>query len=378
MSERYDICIVGLKCFDLLNNVAIPKYLGGIEKLLVTLARGLSADGLKVAFVTFDEGQSDALEIDGITVYKAYKPDTGIRGLRFVYPKMTSIWQAMRRANAGVYLQMGAGVETAVTAIGTRMLGGEKRFIYCSGSDSDCLSELPLIDSKIEKFFYRWGLKNANEVVTQTQKQQIMLRQAFGNVSAVIPMPYESSLGVQPVSAEQRALESVSALWVGRVVEVKRLELLVEIATQLPQVAFHVVGTANSVSDYAKKVLSEAEQVSNITIHGRISDLALAELYNKCWLLCNTSSLEGFPTTFLEAWSYGLPVVTTFDPDSVVVNNNVGLVAKDKQSFVDLIEMLVEDEEQYLSLAVNAKRLHTDKYTFNAILPRYRELIANG
>ena len=34
-------------------------------------------------------------------------------------------------------------------------------------------------------------------------------------------------------------------------------------------------------------------------------------------MLLSTSDFEGFPNTFLEAWSVGLPIVSTFDPDTV-------------------------------------------------------------
>lgn len=62
-------------------------------------------------------------------------------------------------------------------------------------------------------------------------------------------------------------------------------------------------------------MLARARSLSNVRLHGRIAErAALAELYRGAALLCCTSSLEGFPNTFLEAWSHGLPVVTTSTP----------------------------------------------------------------
>ncbi len=375
LAYKHDICFVGLKCFDLITRADVPKYLGGIERLLVTLARGMAARGIKVAFVTFDEGQQDGVVIDGITVYKAYRANQGIKGLRFVYPKMTSIWQAIKKADAKVYLQMGAGVETAVTAIGAQhYCSTPRKFIYGIASDGNCLTDLPMIKSVVEKRFYKWGLKQADFVISQTQKQQSLVQTSFGISSSVIAMPHESNNLALP-SVQQRMAGKTHILWVGRFIEVKRLELLFDIARQLPDMQFDVVGSANTASNYANRLVHEAKTINNLTIHGRVSDQQLSELYNKAFILCCTSSLEGFPTTFLEAWSVGLPVVTTFDPDNIVKNNNVGQVSQDHQ-LADTLAGLEKDEALYTTLSNTALSFYKKMYTVEAIIPAYLKLIS--
>ena len=52
-SSHFDACFVGLKCYDLLRGESIPKYLGGIERALVSLAKGMASLGHKVAFIEF-------------------------------------------------------------------------------------------------------------------------------------------------------------------------------------------------------------------------------------------------------------------------------------------------------------------------------------
>lgn len=373
---QFDICIVGLKCYDSLKGVPVPKYLGGIEKVLVGLAKAMVSQGLRVAFITYDEGQPDSEQVEGVTIFKAHKADEGIRGLRFVHPRMTAVWKAMKKARASVYLQMGAGVETAVTAFGARyILSPNAKFIYCLSSDRDCSIKGGQLSfaHRVERVFYRWGLRMADVVVSQTSRQKQLLRESFAIDSTVITMPYEPGAAVQRNSFEE-VPEVVNIIWVGRIVEIKRLELLLDMAEKNPGYQFHVAGSANKTSEYAMKVLGRAEQISNVHIHGRVSDQKLQQLYQEAYVLCCTSSLEGFPTTFLEAWSRGLPVLTTFDPDSIVQKNKLGKFVQNPVDLNELLQQLVNDRNLYRKISDDAVQYYQDHFTAAAVVPKYMEV----
>ena len=73
------VCIVGLKCYDHIAAKSVPRYLGGIETQLTILAKGLVAQGCRVSLITYDHGQPDAEIFDGVTVFKSYHRDAGVR-----------------------------------------------------------------------------------------------------------------------------------------------------------------------------------------------------------------------------------------------------------------------------------------------------------
>ncbi len=374
---KHDICFVGLKCYDLLTGAAVPRYLGGIEKLLVSMARGLCARGLKVAFITYDHGQVDAEVVDGITIYKCFATADGYPGVRFFHPRMTKLWSAMRRAEAALYFQMGAGTETGNVALGCQYFVKPKSvFVFSVASDKDADSEGLKRLPRRERSLYLYGLKSADLLIAQTAKQKEMLKSSLGFDSMVMAMPIETPDRVDITEKANRRPERHHVLWVGRIIETKRLEFLFEVAVRCPDVIFDVVGTPNQQSGYYKALVEQAEALPNVILHGRVEEGVLPRLYRDSSLLVCTSVLEGFPTTFLEAWSHGVPVVTTFDPDDIVANNRLGRVVTDVNEMVSALTAMTTSPQVW-QLAAQATVDYFDRhYTLDAILPVFESRCA--
>jgi glycosyltransferase involved in cell wall biosynthesis len=325
--NRLHICFVGLKCYDLIANVPKPRYFGGAERQQVFLARGLARRGHHVSFVTLDFGQEDAVIHDGIQVFKAYSADDGVPGLRFIHPRWTGLAGAMRRAGAQVYYQMGADSETGQVAHWCRR--NRRGFVFSVASDSDCDRALPRLVQRRRRMLYRYGLHRASSIVTQTNAQQQMLRSSFDLPSHVIrncttDPGYEPERRVTFRSGSSRR----QLLWVGRFVTVKRLEVLLDLASTRPEWEFHVVGSGDSSTAYVRDLEQRAIALPNVSLHRGISDAELHERYLRADALVCTSSWEGVPTTFLEAWARGVPVVSTVDPDGVIAAHELGIVSR--------------------------------------------------
>jgi glycosyltransferase involved in cell wall biosynthesis len=204
--------------------------------------------------------------------------------------------------------------------------------------DADCQGPLGARPFGAESALYRYGIKNAALIVAQTRKQQTNLEYSFGLKASIIPMAVAD---MNATGVERRAN---SVLWVGRLMPEKRFEWLMEAARQCPEMEFHVAGTPNQPSGYAAQLLATAKSIPNVRAHGRLSRAELNNLFQSCGLLCCTSMLEGFPTTFLEAWSCGLPVVTTFDPDGIVARQGLGRVVSTVDELVAELRLLPNTE----------------------------------
>jgi len=372
LSASHDVCFVGLKCYDLLVGAEVPRYLGGVEKQLVALAHGMVEQGMKVAFITYDHGQQDIEQVDGITIIKSFAQEAGLPGLRFLHPRMTVLWSTMKKANAAFYIQMGSGSETGQVAMGCRGFAGiQRKFVFCVASDADCVPDLPFLPVRRERTLYRYGLKRADLVISQTASQQKLMSETFAKPSKVIAMPFQGPLAQQYTAPTPPDPKQIKVLWVGRIIDVKRLEWLLDVAEQCPDDHFDVIGTPNSESGYSRNLITRAADIRNVTMHGRVAEAALPGLFKQASVLCCTSVIEGFPTTFMEAWSYGIPVVTTFDPDNVIARKGLGKVVQTVDELVAVIAEVSCDSKQWQVLSERVREYYLENHTLAAAIPRF-------
>lgn len=370
------ICFVALKAYNVLSGRKQIRHVGGAEVQQVRIADWLVGKGYSVSFITLDHGQPDGIDIDGIRVFKAYAWEGGVRGLRFVHPRWSGLCRAMTRANADVYYQRCAGNETGQVALWCYL--HRRRFIFAAANDSDCAPSLYALQSWIEKGLYRTGLKLAHTITAQTETQREMLRKNMGVESVLVRNSGWNTAA--DISRDQKATiqsSSVSVLWVGRIAEQKRFEWLLDVAEQCPAIIFDVVGGPSTNSQYASSLIDRAANISNVKMHWWVPHADTARYFQGCRALCCTSAHEGFPNTFLEAWSLGIPVVSTVDPDHVIESNGLGFVAHDVEEIVVFLRKLIRSPDTWLKTSSAARQYYLDNHTPEVCLPRLERLILN-
>jgi glycosyltransferase involved in cell wall biosynthesis len=324
---RPSVCFVAPNAYGALSEATGAAHVGGAERQQVLLGEELVRRGYRVSFVVLDHGQPDGEMLRGIRVLKCYRADRGVRGLRFFHPRLTGLWNAMKRADADVYYQRGAEAETGL--VGHWCRRHARGFIFAVAHDTNCMPATPLI-TWFERFLFHYGLRRADAVITQTLGQQRMLREAFGMASTVVRScsAWPPDFG-EPAECGDRAHPPDRILWVGRLSPEKRPEWLTRLATELPPCRFEVVGHSNTHSKYGRTLAAQLAALPNVRWHGYVEHSRMRALYRTARLLLCTSESEGFPNTFLEAWSCGTPVLTSVDPDGVVAKFQLGRVATD-------------------------------------------------
>ena len=346
-------------------------FIGGVERQTSLMARWFATRGYQVSMLTWDEGQDDGVDIDGVRIFKMCREEAGVKGLRFFWPKWTSLVAAMKCADADIYYQNCGEYVTGQVALWCRRHG--RKFVYSVANDADCDARLPEMHKLCERVLYRYGLKHADRVIVQTRRQQDMLRTHFELDSAVIPMPCPGPSADDYVACERAQKRGNRVLWIGRVCEQKRPDRLLDLAEACPDLHFDLVGPAAD-NGYARSVWERAKNISNVTLHGPTSRDRVSEFYRNAALLCCTSDFEGFPNTFLEAWSYGVPIVTTFDPDNLVAEKGLGRVGKDVRELAAGIRELLGSPEKWSKASQSARAYYLENHTIDAVMPKFEKV----
>mgnify|MGYP001091225631 CR=1 FL=1 len=350
-------------------------HIGGVERQTSLMARWFARHGYKVSMITWDEGQPDGLTIEGVRVFKMCRENTGIKGLRFFCPKWTSLCQTLKRADADVYYYNSGGGVLGQIVMWCRRHSRKSIFSVAANRvcDATHMSSAPLR----ERLLYRYGLRNAHSIIVQTQLQQQMLHEGFGVDSTVIPMPCEGFSTDLNSSAKSITVKGARVLWVGRISEEKRFEWLLDVAERCPQFTFDVVGASNNDSSYARAQMERAGKIPNVKLHGRLLHAELAEFYKRCRVLCCTSEYEGFPNTFLEAWSCGIPVVSTFNPDGIIAKYGLGWTASSIDKIVDGLKTALGSPEKWRTASHAVRSYYLENHTMDATMPKFEKLFSD-
>jgi len=366
MSARR-ICIVGLDSYGMLSGEGNPKYIGGEAIQHVLLARAWRDLGHEVSIIVHDEGQGARREHDGITAIAAHTRDGGVPGLRFFHPRATRLLSALIAADADTYYQSPAGAYTGITGWFCRATG--RRFIFRIASDSDCEKEHGRLQFWRDRKLYNYGLRCANVVASQTEFQSQMLRENHGLESPVINMM------VEPPRRNTEVNKDIDVLWVSNLRAVKRPELALELARQLPEVRFTLAGGPMPGGEtYYEDVMAAAARLPNVAMLGAVRYADTGALFDRAKIFLNTSSIEGFPNTFLQAWIRGVPVVTFFDPDSLVKRLSLGKAAASVDDMRESVRFLLQNDTDRQVIGRRAGEFAAREYT-TGVAAKYIELL---
>lgn len=364
------ICIVGMDSFGLLSGEGDLKYIGGETVQHVLLARAWRDLGHEVSMIVFDDGQGARRVVDGITCIAAHKRSGGLPGLRFFHPRASKLVAGLMAADAEVYYQSPAGANTGITAWFCRMTG--RRFIFRVASDSDCEKEHGRIEFWRDRKLYEFGLRRADVIAAQTGVQAKMLLENHGLASDVVNMM------VEPPERNAVAREKdIDVLWLGNLRSLKRPELVLELARQLPQVKFMLAGGACPYPwgyTYFDDVKAAAARLPNVIMPGGVRYSDSGALFDRARIFLNTSSIEGFPNTFLQAWIRGVPVVSFFDPDGLVRRLQLGHVAESIDDMRESIRGLLEVNVYRELIGRRAREFAARDFT-TGVASRYIELL---
>jgi glycosyltransferase involved in cell wall biosynthesis len=336
------VCFVAPNAFPLLSGDDKIQLIGGAELQVVIVARRLAARGRRVSMICLDFGQQDRIEVDGITVFRAYRPNEGIPVLRFVWPRLISIWQCLKRADADIYYQQTAGILTGVMAAFCK--AHARKSVFASASNPDLLPTTPRIRYARDRWIYSYGLRHVDEIFVQNEEQALLCRTNLGREPILVPNCYPMPLINRSVNEKRKCI-----LWVSTIRKLKRPELFLNLAEALPNHEFRMIGGPDDDEPTLfKSIQARANNMANVLFLGFLPFWRTEEQFDQAMLFVNTSDSEGFPNSFLQAWARGIPTVSFVDPGASLEGKPIGLRAKSWEGMLATVGALASDDQARL------------------------------
>lgn len=360
------VCFVLPYTYSLFNT-STSYIFGGSEVRAWILGRALARLGeIDVFFAVNDHGQAPLETWDNVRIYRA----TSL--LSKLAPPHASIWPEGRPVdslkivddviceenlsyiiNTDADLYCVFGVHNMAAEIVTLCRREGKPVALFIGSD-DHLAARNVSDSNARDNYGNTAaycyqtIAQADLIFAQTNRQAEMLRRRFGREAMVLPNPIDlnDSFQLSPRTSPPAPV----CLWIGKSDQVKRPELLIELARQLPEFRFQMVMNISN-PEIHDRVVSEAP--ANVQITERLSIDEIEALFRQASFLVNTSLFEGFPNTFLQAGKYGVPIISlAVDPDDFIQENGCGVVADGRLgAMAEALRSLTADARLYGQLS---------------------------
>lgn len=334
-TQNINICFVAPTAYSILSQDQAVKSAGGAEVQQTIIAKGLANHGYNVSMVCLDYGQNDNIYIDGIRIVKAFRPEEGVPVLRYVYPRATSIWKAMKACSADIYYQRSAGMLTGLVALFCKRY--KRYFLYAAAHDTDFILGEELIQYSRDRLIYRWGLTHADAIIVQNETQRQLTQK-------LIKKPIHLCRNLYPLPKGKKIPSGEGyILWVSTIREWKRPELFLEIATRLPNLQFVMIGGPSQNTSIFAEIQQAASRLSNVVFKGFIPYSEIGTYFDNAAIFLNTSIKEGFPNTFLQSWARRIPTISFFSPFPETMPNKPGHYVANISETVEKITALMSD-----------------------------------
>lgn len=170
-------------------------------------------------------------------------------------------------------------------------------------------------------------------------------------------------------------------IFLGRLESVKRGWLFCEIAKQMPELEFYVLGKGFRDKEKNLKMFEAYKEINNLHFVGHVEGEVKEKYLKDAKILVNCSIHEAVPISFLEALSYGTLIVSNRDPDNLtsMYGKYVGEVLGDGFDkvplYVDAIREIIQDDERRLMMAKKSIQYIRLTHDRKKIIDELRETI---
>jgi len=363
------ICFVALGSLPLLSFNEDLQYAGGAELKQVRIARELAKRKYSVSIIVYDENNNKKIKnFDNIILVKSYSPSRNISVLK----KMRLLWKSLKKADSDIYIQ--ATYPPGIVALYC-FIHRKKYIRWLSSDKSVNLQDVTQRTTLLTKIILYLDFMLASLIIGQNEYQKENIERRFRKRCVLIKNPI--SILDNSITLEEKKENNV--LWVGTIRSIKQPELFLELAKILPQFKFIMIGGAvNSEQELYNKIQKKSNSIPNFSFLGFIPYNKIQKYYLQSSIFVNTSIVEGFPNTFLEAWSNSIPVISlNIDPDEIICKNKLGFHSKTFKQMIFDVELVLKNNELRYEMAANARKYIKENHDVKKIINQFIDILTS-
>ena len=284
-----------------------PPYLGGIERVVQTMAKHLSLNDLNVSVITSNNGLVDTPNVHEDNISVSY-----LKGFKLAHtlliPKLFSkISKLPKGSIVHIHSAQAFTPEVAFFAARFRRLP----IVIHVHSDAGLSGKLGIFLPAYKKIFLGYLLRHANRVIVLTDTYKKFVCENYKvDEKKISVIPNGVDDGFFLTKANRIKNDPIKILFVGRLTVEKNVPMIIEaVAKATCSLQLDIVGDGAMLIDLMNQTKSIKNQ--KIIFHGQQSPEQLVEFYRQADALVLASDYEGQPGVIMEAMASGTPVIGT-------------------------------------------------------------------
>lgn len=341
---------------------------GGGELQIDLLAKVLAKSGHEVVIID-SISQKDFITDEGIKVFQTKGMNRGLKYLRLFTHQIPQLYSSLKAQKADIYYSQIRDFRHILSLWAARRSKG--KFIIQLASDLDCSGIMLrfkhdyltsfdgpywFIKVFLTELLFPRLLRKADLVLVQHEGQKNTLLKKgiksviFNNLIDLNKIPKESN----PVRQD--------FCYVGALDRRKGFAEFFELVQRAPSHTFKVIGAPRDRTGYL--YYEKLKSFKNVTLYGKLSHKETMHHILNSKALISTSPMEGFPNVFIEAWVYGIPVLSLyFDPGDIIKNEKLGVIANGN---IDKLVSTMNNVEYSEEFARRAKAYVENNHALNS------------
>jgi len=223
---------------------------------------------------------------------------------------------------------------------------------------------------------YAWGLSRTDRIFVQHDGQLSDLSPRLRSKARILPKVYIPEVDGQNHTLKPHNVREKYVAWVGTLINLKRPDVLIEIARKTPSIQFVVCGGLPNGGE--KEIVQQLQTTPNVKYLGQVPPQKAQEIIADASVLLSTSDVEGFPNTFAQAWFAGTPVISLkVDPGHLIAEKGLGVVSGTPERAAAEIKKLIDLPDHRQEIAIRARQHMNENNSAEAVVNLFQDALKN-